>query len=317
MAKRAQRQRNESDLSFELRKVGYLERGIADLPGQANDDFPALLSLVRARPGDASGSPIPLADAAEMVRVGVNEVSDLSEPAARVLRILYAIEDGALKCSPQARYDMAADSLGASFERSTRPGSRSHAFGLLAAGLEAGSSSPLVPLKTKFVTLDDSSVPSAREVLVNASELSVRTRSGAALLIGYKTFIREMLAKGGELRLLTLVAGSAAAEQAYGSSPDLFGPNSAVATACVHQLLDEVPDAKIHWRETREPTWVSQIIAKRGHLPATSVVQVNLMFAAQGRDRPVVVLDENDDWFVAFLEEFEYIWSNRSVDRIP
>lgn len=315
MAKRAQRQRDEPELVFELRKIGYLEHGLADLPGQAADAFPALLGLLR-RAGDiGSDAAAPLAAASATVREAVDEVASLNERAGTVLTVLLALEPSVAHESSVLRYDVAASALGKQFERGTGPGSRRHAFALLAARLERRARPTSAPLVAKFVTLDDPSIPNARDIVPYLSELRVRTRSGAALLTGYKALIQEMLARGGRLRLLTLCPGSPAADRAYGSAPVLFDANRAVAATIVQQIVEAVPAAAIHWRQTSEPASISQVIAVRDGAPAVSLVQINLVYAMHGRERPVVVLGEDDQWFPSFAEEFEYIWRFRSEER--
>jgi hypothetical protein len=316
--KRAQQQRNESRLEFELRRIGYLGQGLADLPGQPPEDYQGLLALLREAGFISASEPAPLAVLFRVVRSGVDDVMRLNRAASAVLTTLLAIDPSAQALSPDARYDVASTSFGSKqFERSARLGSRRHAFGLLASAVEQRArTAPAAPQRSgTFITIDDPSLPSARDIFGAASELRVRTRSGAALLNGYKTFIQEMLANGGELLLLTLQPGSAAADRAYGSEPVLFDANRAVAQACVDRIREEVPDGSIRWRETAEPASMSQIIAVRREAPSISLVQFNLVYAAAGRERPAVMLEEDDPWFAAFADEFDHIWRFRSEER--
>ena len=315
MAKRAQRLTNEPELEFELRKIGYLKRGLADLPGTVSG-FTQLLELLVSGGAIRRDDPAPLSAAASVMKEAIEEVTEQNESAGSVLSVLYALDQSVRTLTAEGRYQRAASAFGSRFERAKTPGSRSHAFNLLATTLrvrwQAQSASVA---EAKFVTLDDPSVPNAPEVLRNASLLRVRSRSGAALLNSYTAPIREMLAAGGELRLLTLKPGSPAADQAYGSARGMFEVGHKTAVACVELLLKDVPGAAITWRETAEPTSISQIIATLRGAPAMSLVQVNLVYGAQGRLRPVIVFKEDDQWFIPFADEFDHIWERCSIER--
>jgi hypothetical protein len=71
--------------------------------------------------------------------------------------ILLAIDPSAQPLSPDARYDVASTHFGSKqFERSARPGSRRHAFSLLASAVEQRArTAPAAPQRSgTFITID-------------------------------------------------------------------------------------------------------------------------------------------------------------------
>lgn len=171
-------------------------------------------------------------------------------------------------------------------------------------------------------TVDD--VPDANIIAIvkDARELSIVGRTAINVIAGYTQRVLDMLRSGGQLRLVLVDPACDAARYLYGKNFAIYRRNLALAAAHLKGLNEDLrrdhPERSVELRLMSDIPPFSLLIAEKLN-PDNSFLQVqlNFLYTRISRDRPILRVYRNDQWFDHFYAEFKSIWEEHSEPSTP
>jgi hypothetical protein len=149
-------------------------------------------------------------------------------------------------------------------------------------------------------------------VISDACRVDVFSRTAVNVLGLYHRAIERRMEDGCEFRFLMVQRGAQRSELVYGTNPESFIHNQAVAGAMLTRLLDRYGNRSLQVRVTPFMPTFAMLIVERAHT-ADSRIYVQLYFIhgpTNALDRPAFAIHYGDPWYDVFRNEFVETWGS-------
>jgi hypothetical protein len=159
-------------------------------------------------------------------------------------------------------------------------------------------------------TLDSDPGGPFPQQVAGAVRISILGRTAVNILGQYRTVLADLLDQGCNIRIL-FHPTSASSPFLYGSTPEAYKQNLDAAATQLRELSRVHRKGRLDVRTTKHPPTMAIVVIEK-QTQATSSVRVQLYFfhARLGRDRPIIPVTGESDWYNPFVEEFESLWKS-------
>ena len=146
--------------------------------------------------------------------------------------------------------------------------------------------------------------------------VSILGRTAVNVLGQYRGTLETLLSQGCNIRIL-FHPTSTSSPYLYGSTPEAYEENLRAARTHLRQLNRTSSSGRLEIKEMRHPPTMGLVIAEKSSLAESSVrVQFYFYHARVGRDRPILPIFGESQWYNVFLRESQDLW-NGGTDWLP